>query len=145
MRTLHHAPETPLSAASLRLSGHSLAVTDNSIHVQLQLLLRAGNRTVKYDDIQKHARRYRVYIRRARDNQTVSISPPQSSMSQNIADMSLHCLLWWVLQLTEGFWVWLLPIALLSTGGLSPGDGGRGGSRAWGPSLGYQLCSLIAV
>uniref|UniRef100_A0A8V1A152 Interleukin 10 receptor subunit alpha n=1 Tax=Gallus gallus TaxID=9031 RepID=A0A8V1A152_CHICK len=59
--------------ASLRLSGHSLAVTDNSIHVQLQLLLRAGNRTVKYDDIQKHARRYRVYIRRARDNQTYEV------------------------------------------------------------------------
>lgn len=76
MRTLHNTPEPPLSAASLRLSGHSLAVMDNSIHVKLQLLLRAGNLTVKYDDIQKHARRYRVYIRRAQDNQTVSIGPP---------------------------------------------------------------------
>lgn len=43
----------------------------NSIQVQLQLLLRAGNLTVKYDDIQKHARLYRVYVRRAQDNWTV--------------------------------------------------------------------------
>ncbi|XP_009874433.1 PREDICTED: interleukin-10 receptor subunit alpha, partial [Apaloderma vittatum] len=56
--------------ASLRLSGQSLSVTGNIIHVQLQLLLRVGNLTVKYDDIQKHARRYRVYIRRAQDNRT---------------------------------------------------------------------------
>lgn len=94
MRTFQHAPEHPLSAASLRLSGQSLTVMDNSIHVQLQLLLRAGNRTVKYDDIQKHARRYRVFIRRAWDNQTVSISPtPKLTLSQSIADMSLCCLL----------------------------------------------------
>ena len=43
----------------------------NTIHVQLQLLLRAGNLTVKYDDIQKYARRYRVYVRRVQDNRTV--------------------------------------------------------------------------
>lgn len=46
-------------------------MTGNSVHVQLQLLLRAGNLTVKYDDIQKHARLYRVYVRRAQDNWTV--------------------------------------------------------------------------
>lgn len=57
--------------ASLRLSGQSLSVTGNTIHVQLQLLFRVGNVTVKYDDIQKHTRRYRVYIRRAQDNRTV--------------------------------------------------------------------------
>ncbi|XP_010007196.1 PREDICTED: interleukin-10 receptor subunit alpha [Chaetura pelagica] len=56
--------------ASLRLSGQSLSVRGNTIHVQLQLLLRAGNLTVKYDDIQKHTRQYRVYVRRAQDNRT---------------------------------------------------------------------------
>ncbi|NXS71083.1 I10R1 protein, partial [Pandion haliaetus] len=59
--------------ASLRLSGQSLSVMGNTIHVQLQLLLRAGNLTVKYDDIQKHTRRYLVYIRRAQDNQTYNM------------------------------------------------------------------------
>ncbi|KGL87726.1 Interleukin-10 receptor subunit alpha, partial [Charadrius vociferus] len=56
--------------ASLRLSGQSLSVMGNTIHVQLQLLLREGNLTVRYDDIQKHARRYRVFVRRAQDNRT---------------------------------------------------------------------------
>ncbi|NXI92096.1 I10R1 protein, partial [Psophia crepitans] len=59
--------------ASLRLSGQSLSVMGNTIHVQLQLLLRAGNLTVRYEDIQRHARLYRVYIRRARDNQTYEV------------------------------------------------------------------------
>ncbi|KAM9255778.1 interleukin-10 receptor subunit alpha [Cariama cristata] len=59
--------------ASLRLSGQSLSVMGNTIHVQLQLLLRAGNLTVKYDDIQKHTRRYRVYVRRAQDNQMYEV------------------------------------------------------------------------
>ncbi|XP_032862008.2 interleukin-10 receptor subunit alpha [Tyto alba] len=59
--------------ASLRLSGQSLSVTGNTIHVQLQLLLRVGNLTVKYDDIQKHTRRYRVYVRRAQDNRTYEV------------------------------------------------------------------------
>lgn len=43
----------------------------NTIHVQLQLLLRAGNLTVRYDNIQKHARLYRVHVRKAQNNQTV--------------------------------------------------------------------------
>ncbi|NXN69646.1 I10R1 protein, partial [Himantopus himantopus] len=59
--------------ASLRLSGQSLSVTGNTVHVQLQLLLREGNLTVKYDDIQKHARQYRVYVRRAQDNCTYKL------------------------------------------------------------------------
>uniref|UniRef100_A0A8C8ECJ5 Interleukin 10 receptor subunit alpha n=1 Tax=Otus sunia TaxID=257818 RepID=A0A8C8ECJ5_9STRI len=59
--------------ASLRLSGQSLSLTGNTIHVQLQLLLRAGNLTVKYDDVQKHTRRYWVYIRRAQDNRTYKV------------------------------------------------------------------------
>ncbi|XP_071625224.1 interleukin-10 receptor subunit alpha [Heliangelus exortis] len=56
--------------ASLRLPGQSLSVMGNTIHVKLQLLLRVGNITLKYDDVQKHARRYWVYVRRAQDNQT---------------------------------------------------------------------------
>ncbi|KAM9369960.1 interleukin-10 receptor subunit alpha [Phaethornis superciliosus] len=59
--------------ASLRLSGQSLSVMGNTIHVRLQLLLRAGNITLKYDDVQKHARRYRVYVRRVQDNQTEQV------------------------------------------------------------------------
>ncbi|NXN37832.1 I10R1 protein, partial [Rhinoptilus africanus] len=56
--------------ASLRLSGQSLSVTGNTVHVELQLLLRAGNLTVRYQDIQKHARLFRVFVRRAQDNRT---------------------------------------------------------------------------
>ncbi|NWQ95742.1 I10R1 protein, partial [Burhinus bistriatus] len=59
--------------ASLRLSGQSLSVMGNTVHVQLQLLLRAGNLTVKYDDIQKHAKQYWVYVRRAQDNWTYKV------------------------------------------------------------------------
>ncbi|XP_061334151.1 interleukin-10 receptor subunit alpha isoform X1 [Pezoporus flaviventris] len=71
--------------ASLRLSGQSLSVMGNTIHVQLQLLLRTGNLTVKYDDIQKHARRYRVYIRRARDNRTYEVM--ETSPEFNISNL----------------------------------------------------------
>ncbi|NXJ98694.1 I10R1 protein, partial [Corythaixoides concolor] len=59
--------------ASLRLLGQSLSVTGNAVHVQLQLLFRVGNLTVRYDDIQKHARRYRVFVRRAQDNRTYEL------------------------------------------------------------------------
>ncbi|NWW88418.1 I10R1 protein, partial [Rhynochetos jubatus] len=71
--------------ASLRLSGQSLAVTGNTIHTQLQLLLRVGNRTVKYDDIQKHARQYRVYIRRTQDNRTYEVV--QTTPAFNISNL----------------------------------------------------------
>ncbi|NXL51072.1 I10R1 protein, partial [Podilymbus podiceps] len=69
--------------ASLSLSGQSLSVTGNSIHVQLQLVLRVGNLTVKYDDIQKHARRYWVYVRRAQDDRTYKVveTSPEFSIS----------------------------------------------------------------
>ncbi|NXN30046.1 I10R1 protein, partial [Nycticryphes semicollaris] len=56
--------------ATLRLSGHSLSVTGNTVHVELQLLLRADNLTVRFEDIQKHATLYRVYIRKVQDNRT---------------------------------------------------------------------------
>ncbi|NXJ69011.1 I10R1 protein, partial [Rostratula benghalensis] len=59
--------------ATLRLSGHSLSVTGNTVHVELQLLLRADNLTVRFDDIQKHATFYRVYIRKVQDNRTYKL------------------------------------------------------------------------
>ncbi|KAM6043443.1 interleukin-10 receptor subunit alpha [Chlamydotis macqueenii] len=59
--------------ASLRLSGQSLSVAGNTVHVELQLLLRVGNLTLKYDDVQKHTRRYRVFVRRAQDNWTYEV------------------------------------------------------------------------
>ncbi|NXU50511.1 I10R1 protein, partial [Turnix velox] len=59
--------------ASLRLAGQSLSVRGNSVHVELHLILRAGNLTVRYDDIQRHTRLYRVYIRRAEDNRTYEV------------------------------------------------------------------------
>ncbi|XP_071654877.1 interleukin-10 receptor subunit alpha [Patagioenas fasciata] len=69
--------------ATLRLSGQSLSVQGNSIRVQLQLLLSAGNLTVRYDDIQRHARKYGVYIRRAQDNRTyeVEYAAPEFNIS----------------------------------------------------------------
>ncbi|NWH81937.1 I10R1 protein, partial [Piaya cayana] len=59
--------------ATLRLSGQNISVTGNTIHVQLQLLLRVGNLTVRYDDVQRHARRYLVYVRAERDNRTYQV------------------------------------------------------------------------
>ncbi|NWR89994.1 I10R1 protein, partial [Furnarius figulus] len=59
--------------ASLRLSGHSLSVRGNTIHVQLQLLFQAGNITVKYEDIHKDMRQYHVYLRRTQDNETFAV------------------------------------------------------------------------
>ncbi|NWI32708.1 I10R1 protein, partial [Sula dactylatra] len=59
--------------ASLRLSGQILSVTGNTIHVQLQLLFSVGNLTIKYDDIQKYATLYRVYVRRTQDNRTYEV------------------------------------------------------------------------
>ncbi|NXH68172.1 I10R1 protein, partial [Hydrobates tethys] len=72
--------------ASLRLSGQSLSVTGNTIHVQLQLLLRVGNLTVKYDNIQKHTRRYWVYVRRAQDNWTYKVL--ENATEFNISNLS---------------------------------------------------------
>ncbi|NWH61872.1 I10R1 protein, partial [Geococcyx californianus] len=59
--------------ASLRLSGQSLSVMGNTILVQLQLLLRVGNLTMKYDDVQRHAREYLVFVRRVQDNRTYQV------------------------------------------------------------------------
>ncbi|NXT22140.1 I10R1 protein, partial [Syrrhaptes paradoxus] len=74
--------------ASLRLSGQSLSVMGNTILVQLQLLLRAGNITVRYDDIQKHARQYRVYIRRVQDNRTYEVV--ETTPEFNISNLFWH-------------------------------------------------------
>ncbi|NWI57686.1 I10R1 protein, partial [Calyptomena viridis] len=59
--------------ATLRLPGQRLSVMGNTIHVQLQLLFRVRNITVKYDDIQTDSRQYHVYIRRMQDNQTTVV------------------------------------------------------------------------
>uniref|UniRef100_A0A8C4V0E4 Interleukin 10 receptor subunit alpha n=1 Tax=Falco tinnunculus TaxID=100819 RepID=A0A8C4V0E4_FALTI len=79
--------------ASLRLSGQSLSVKGNTIYVQLQLLLKAGNLTVKYDDIQKHMKRYRVYVRRAQDNRTYELveTTPEFNISNLFWDME-YCI-----------------------------------------------------
>ncbi|KAJ7424926.1 interleukin-10 receptor subunit alpha [Pitangus sulphuratus] len=73
--------------ASLRLSGQSLSVRGNTIHVQLQLLFRTGNLTVRYEDIHEHTRQYRVYARRTKDN---NMSEPVETNSE----FTLSDLLW---------------------------------------------------
>lgn len=85
----------PPFPATLRLSGQSVSVRGNSVHVQLQLLLSAGNLTVRYDDIQRHARKYRVYIRRAQDNRTVRrvaglmLSPPVTRTAAQVKNKNV--------------------------------------------------------
>ncbi|NXS39644.1 I10R1 protein, partial [Balaeniceps rex] len=73
--------------ASLRLSGQNLSVTGNTIRMQLQLSLRVGNRTVKYENIQKYARLYRVYIRKAQDNRTYEVV-------ENTSEFNISNLFW---------------------------------------------------
>ncbi|KAM7137920.1 interleukin-10 receptor subunit alpha isoform 2-T2 [Macrochelys suwanniensis] len=58
-----------LKEATLRLSDATLSVTGNTIHVSLQqLILRVGNQTVSYKDIQKYGRQYRTYVKRTSDH-----------------------------------------------------------------------------
>ncbi|NXP23934.1 I10R1 protein, partial [Scytalopus superciliaris] len=76
-----------LREASLRLSGQSLSVRGNTIHVQLQLLFQAGNVTVKYEDIHKDMRQYQVYIRRMQDNETFAVV-------KTTAEFTLRDLFW---------------------------------------------------
>ncbi|NXU35471.1 I10R1 protein, partial [Drymodes brunneopygia] len=59
--------------AGLRLAGQSLSVRGNSIQVRLQLLLRSGNITVEFSDFQREMTRYHVYVRRTRDNHTITV------------------------------------------------------------------------
>ncbi|NXS52366.1 I10R1 protein, partial [Brachypteracias leptosomus] len=73
--------------ARLCLSGQSLSVTGNTIHVELQLLLRVENLTVNYEDIQRHARQYQVYVRRTQDNFTLS-------MLETTPEFDIRNLLW---------------------------------------------------
>ncbi|XP_056365597.1 interleukin-10 receptor subunit alpha-like [Oenanthe melanoleuca] len=58
--------------AGLHLAGQSLSVVGNSIQVRLQLLL-PGNVSLEYSDFQKAMARYRVYVRRTRDNHTLTV------------------------------------------------------------------------
>ncbi|NXA89831.1 I10R1 protein, partial [Melanocharis versteri] len=73
--------------ASLRLAGQSLSVVGNSIQVRLQLLLRSGNVTVEYSDFQKKMTRYHVYVRRTRDNHTLTVV-------ENSAEFTISGLFW---------------------------------------------------
>ncbi|NWT07158.1 I10R1 protein, partial [Mionectes macconnelli] len=73
--------------ASLRLSGQRLSVRGNTIHVQLELLFRRGNLTVRYGDIHEGARQYRVYARRTQDNKTFEVVETR-------AEFTLSDLLW---------------------------------------------------
>ncbi|NWZ68051.1 I10R1 protein, partial [Acrocephalus arundinaceus] len=59
--------------AGVRLAGQSLSVRGNSIQVRLQLLLPPGNITQEYRDFQRSMTRYHVYIRRTRDNHTLTV------------------------------------------------------------------------
>ncbi|XP_053819326.1 interleukin-10 receptor subunit alpha [Vidua chalybeata] len=59
--------------AGPRLAGQSLSVMGNSIQVRLQLLLHSGNTTLEYSDFQKEMTRYYVYVRRTRDNHTITV------------------------------------------------------------------------
>ncbi|NXE42834.1 I10R1 protein, partial [Ptilorrhoa leucosticta] len=59
--------------AGLRLAGQSLSVRGNSIQVRLQLLLRSGNVTVEFSDLQKEMTQYHVYVRRTQDNHTFRV------------------------------------------------------------------------
>ncbi|NXT00643.1 I10R1 protein, partial [Jacana jacana] len=72
---------------TLRLSGHSLSVTGNTVHVKLQLLLRADNLTVRFEDIQKHARLYQVYVRKVQDNRTLQVL-------QTVPEFNISNLFW---------------------------------------------------
>ncbi|NXR16456.1 I10R1 protein, partial [Cinclus mexicanus] len=56
--------------AGLYLVGQSLSVVGNSIQVRLQLPLRPGNITPEHSEAMT---RYHVYVRRTRDNHTVTV------------------------------------------------------------------------
>ncbi|XP_068023976.1 interleukin-10 receptor subunit alpha isoform X2 [Melanerpes formicivorus] len=73
--------------AKLCLGGQSLSVRGNTIHMQLQLLLRVGNLSIRYEEIQQHARRYWVHVRRTQDNWTYNVL--ETSPEFNISS------LWW--------------------------------------------------
>ncbi|OWK55698.1 Interleukin-10 receptor subunit alpha [Lonchura striata] len=71
--------------AGVHLVGQSLSVMGNSI--QVRLLLHAGNTSLEHSDFQKEMTRYHVYIRRTRDNHTVT-------MVKNSTEFTLRELFW---------------------------------------------------
>ncbi|NWX35277.1 I10R1 protein, partial [Notiomystis cincta] len=73
--------------AGLCLAGQSLSVMGNSIQVRLQLLLRSGNATVEYSDLQERMTRYHVYVRRTQNNYTIRVV-------ENSAEFTIRDLLW---------------------------------------------------
>ncbi|NXL77422.1 I10R1 protein, partial [Leptocoma aspasia] len=71
----------------LHLVGQSLSVMGNSIQVRLQLLLLSGNTTLECSDYQKEMTRYHVYVRRTRDNHTITVV-------QNSTEFAISGLFW---------------------------------------------------
>nr|XP_030146797.3 interleukin-10 receptor subunit alpha isoform X2 [Taeniopygia guttata] len=71
--------------AGVRLAGQSLSVMGNSI--QVRLLLQAGNSSLEHSDFQKEMTRYRVHVRRTRDNHTVTVV-------ENSTEFTLRELFW---------------------------------------------------
>ncbi|NWS24629.1 I10R1 protein, partial [Polioptila caerulea] len=73
--------------AGLRLAGQSLSVVGNSIQVRLQPLLRSGNIPPENSDFQREMARYRVSVRRTRDNHTFTVV-------ENSTEFTIRELLW---------------------------------------------------
>ncbi|NXQ12804.1 I10R1 protein, partial [Peucedramus taeniatus] len=59
--------------AGLYLVDQSLSVMSNSIQVWLQLFLHVGNITLEYSNFQRGMTFYHVYVRRTRDNHTITV------------------------------------------------------------------------
>ncbi|KAM6998709.1 interleukin-10 receptor subunit alpha [Passerculus sandwichensis] len=59
--------------AGPRLAGQSLSVMGNSIQVRLRLLLRPGSISPENSELQREMSRYHVYLRRTRDNHTITV------------------------------------------------------------------------
>ncbi|CAN8199057.1 unnamed protein product [Coccothraustes coccothraustes] len=73
--------------AGLHLAGQSLSVLGNSIQVRLQLLLQSGNVSLEYSDLQREMTRYHVYLRRTRDNHTITVV-------KNSSEFTIRGLFW---------------------------------------------------
>ncbi|NXH42111.1 I10R1 protein, partial [Dicaeum eximium] len=69
-----------------RLVGQSLSVVGNSIQVRLQLL-GSGSTALEDSDYQKEVARYHVYVRRTRDNHTITVV-------QNSTEFTVRGLFW---------------------------------------------------
>ncbi|XP_074415622.1 interleukin-10 receptor subunit alpha isoform X1 [Zonotrichia albicollis] len=73
--------------AGPRLAGQSLSVMGNSIQVRLRLLLRPGSISPENSELQREMSRYHVYLRRTRDNHTITVV-------KNSTDFTIRELFW---------------------------------------------------